>query len=100
MASDAALGVLRESISPRKMALKRYLSNRAAVVAAVVLTVIVLYVVLAPITTDLSISSHTIAGNSPDAPKGVVVWANSSSTRVRQTHRSLRLLMGSILKKT
>ena len=38
------------------MALKRYLSNRAAVVAAVVLTVIVLYVVLAPITTRYGIN--------------------------------------------
>lgn len=37
--------------------------------------------VLAPITTDLSISSHTIAGNYPDAPKGVVVWANSTTVK-------------------
>lgn len=55
-ASDEALGVRRESISPRKMALKRYLNNRAAVLAAVILTVIVLFVVLAPITTRYGIN--------------------------------------------
>lgn len=35
--------------------------------------------VLAPVTTDLSIASHTMAGNYPDAPDGVVVWANSTT---------------------
>ncbi|MFZ9630019.1 MAG: ABC transporter permease [Ilumatobacteraceae bacterium] len=55
-ASDASIGVLRESISPRKMALKRYLSNRAAVVAAFVLTIIVLFVALSPLTARYGIN--------------------------------------------
>lgn len=55
-AEDAAIGVLRESISPRKMALKRYLNNRAALISTVVLAFIVLYVVLAPITARYGIN--------------------------------------------
>ena len=33
--------------------------------------------VLAPETVDLAISSRTVAGDYPDAPDGVVVWANN-----------------------
>ena len=36
--------------------------------------------VLAPETVDLEISSHTVAGDYPEAPDGVVVWANSVTT--------------------
>ena len=35
---------------------------------------------LAPETVDLEISSHTVAGDYPDAPDGVVVWANNVTT--------------------
>ena len=55
-ADDAAIGVLRVSISPRKMAFKRFVNNRAALVSSVVLAIIVLYVVLAPITTRYGIN--------------------------------------------
>lgn len=48
--SDAAIGVLKQTISPRQMAFKRYTNHRAAVVSAVALTVIVIFVVLSPIT--------------------------------------------------
>lgn len=37
--------------------------------------------VLKPITTDLAISSHTVAGDYPDAPSGTVVWANSTTVK-------------------
>lgn len=36
--------------------------------------------VLAPETVDLEISSRTVAGDYPDAPDGVVVWANNVTT--------------------
>ena len=36
--------------------------------------------VLAPESVDLEISSHTVAGDYPDAPDGVVVWANNVTT--------------------
>ena len=48
--SDAAIGVTTEVISPRKMAFKRYMNHRAAVVSAVALVIIVVFVALAPIT--------------------------------------------------
>lgn len=37
--------------------------------------------VLAPVTTDVDVTSHTIAGDYPDAPAGVVVWANSTTVK-------------------
>jgi len=36
--------------------------------------------VLAPETVDLEISSHTVSGDYPEAPDGVVVWANNVTT--------------------
>jgi hypothetical protein len=36
--------------------------------------------VLAPEIVDLDISSHTVAGDYPEAPDGVVVWANNVTT--------------------
>ena len=42
--------MLKQTISPRQMAFKRYMNHRAAVVSAIALTVIVLFVILAPIT--------------------------------------------------
>ncbi|MBZ5733695.1 DUF3068 domain-containing protein [Nocardioides sp. TRM66260-LWL] len=35
--------------------------------------------VLKPVTTDLSVSAHIVAGDYPDAPQGVVVWADSTT---------------------
>ena len=43
-------GLTTKSISPRQMALRRYMSHKPAVIAAVVLFVMVIYVLLAPIT--------------------------------------------------
>jgi ABC-type dipeptide/oligopeptide/nickel transport system permease subunit len=54
--TDAAIGVLKETISPRKMAFKRYLNHRAAVVSAIVLIFIVLFVALAPLTARYGIN--------------------------------------------
>ena len=48
--SDASIGVLKQTISPRQMAFKRFMHHRAAVVCSIALTIIVLFVVLAPIT--------------------------------------------------
>ena len=39
-----------KSISPRQMAVRRFLGHKPAVIAAVVLLVMIIYVVLAPIT--------------------------------------------------
>ena len=45
-----AIGVTAATISPRKMAFKRYVNHRGALVATIVLAIIVVFVVLAPIT--------------------------------------------------
>ena len=49
-ASNESLGVLTEAMSPRKMAFKRFMNHRAAVISSIGLIIIVLFVVLAPIT--------------------------------------------------
>jgi ABC-type dipeptide/oligopeptide/nickel transport system permease subunit len=54
--TDAALGVLTKSLSPRQMAFKRYKNHRAAMICTVLLAVIVLFVVLAPITARYGIN--------------------------------------------
>lgn len=54
--SDASIGVLQQSMSPKKMALKRYMNHRAAVISTVVLIIIVLFVALAPITARYGIN--------------------------------------------
>jgi len=78
-AADASIGVLKESISPRKMALKRYLNNRAAVVSAAILTLIVLYVILAPITTRYGINESIFTdGNGRDLYSRIIFGARVS----------------------
>jgi peptide/nickel transport system permease protein len=43
-------GLTTKSISPRRMAVKRFLSHKPAVICSVILAIMVIYVVLAPIT--------------------------------------------------
>jgi peptide/nickel transport system permease protein len=47
---DADSGLTIKSISPRQMAVRRYLGHKPAVIATVILLIMVIYVVLAPIT--------------------------------------------------
>jgi ABC-type dipeptide/oligopeptide/nickel transport system permease subunit len=54
--TDAAIGVLSKSLSPRQMAFKRYKNHRAAVICTFLLATIVLFVVLAPITARYGIN--------------------------------------------
>lgn len=54
--TDASLGVLTKSLSPRQMAFKRYVNHRAAVVSTIVLGLIILFVVLSPITARYGIN--------------------------------------------
>ena len=48
--ADTTEGLTVESMSPRKMAFKRYMHHKGAVVATIVMIIMVLFVVLAPIT--------------------------------------------------
>jgi ABC-type dipeptide/oligopeptide/nickel transport system permease subunit len=48
--ANDAFGVTAATISPRKMAFKRYVNHRGALVSTIVLAIIVIFVALAPIT--------------------------------------------------
>ena len=48
--ADIAEGLTVESMSPKKMAFKRYMHHKGAVVATIVMIIMVLFVVFAPIT--------------------------------------------------
>lgn len=47
---DASIGILKTSMSPKKMALKRFVNHRAALISSIVLVCIIIFVALAPIT--------------------------------------------------
>jgi peptide/nickel transport system permease protein len=48
--TDASIGITAKVISPRQMAFKRFVNHRAALVSTIVLSIIVVFVILAPIT--------------------------------------------------
>ncbi len=82
-ASNAALGVLNKSLSPRQMAFKRYMNHRGAVVSTVVLGLIVLFVLLSPITARYGINeaifkSESGKFNSDLAPRAAA-WLGTDS---------------------
>lgn len=54
--SDASIGVLKQSMSPKKMALKRFVNHRAALISSIVLVCIIIFVALAPITTRYGVN--------------------------------------------
>ena len=54
--TNESIGVLRQSLSPKRMAFKRFMNHRAAVVSTVVLFLIVTFVILSPITTRYGVN--------------------------------------------
>ena len=54
--SDASIGVLKQSMSPKKMALKRFVNHRAALLSTIVLVMIIIFVAAAPITTRYGVN--------------------------------------------
>jgi peptide/nickel transport system permease protein len=64
---DSAEGLTVESMSPKKMAFKRYMHHKGAVVASVVMIIMVLFVVLSPITARYGVNEavfRSTSGNS------------------------------------
>ena len=59
-AADERAGVTAVSMSPGKQAFRRFLQHRAAVGSVVLLTIIVIFVVLAPITARYGVSEAVI----------------------------------------
>ena len=76
--TDAAIGVLKQTISPRQMAFKRYMNHKAAVVSAISLTFIVLFVILAPITARYGVNEpifEAVAGRpNTNLPPSSQAW--------------------------
>jgi peptide/nickel transport system permease protein len=62
--SDALVGLTTQSISPRRMAFKRYLHHRGAVVCTVILGLMVAFVVLAPITARYGVNEAVFPATS------------------------------------
>jgi len=54
--NDASIGVLKQSMSPKKMALKRFVNHRAALLSTIVLVMIIIFVAPAPITTRYGVN--------------------------------------------
>ncbi len=66
-AADAAQGLTTESLSPAKMAMKRFLHHKGAVAALVLLSAMVLFVLLAPITARYGVNEQVFK-TSPERP--------------------------------
>lgn len=84
--TDAAIGVLSKSLSPRQMAFKRYLNHRAAVVSTITLLLIIVFVTLSPITARYGINESifkAIAGrpNSNLAPSSKAWFGTDANGR-------------------
>ena len=65
--ADEIVGLTVQSISPKRMALKRYLHHRGAVIATVILAIMVLFVVAAPLTARYNVN-ESIFPATPDTP--------------------------------
>ncbi|HRE00796.1 MAG TPA: ABC transporter permease, partial [Ilumatobacteraceae bacterium] len=84
--ATAAAGILAASISPKKMALKRFLNHRAAVISTVVLAIVVLWVVLSPITARYGVNQAIFKSesgnlNSNLAPRAAAWMGTDSNGR-------------------
>jgi len=55
---DSLVGLTTEAISPKKMAFRRYMRHKGAVVSTVVLLIMVLFVVLSPITARYGVNEQ------------------------------------------
>ncbi len=57
-ADDELVGLTKEAISPRKMAFRRYMRHKGAVISTVILAIMVLFVVLSPITARYGVNEQ------------------------------------------
>ncbi len=80
---DESIGVLKESISPKRMALKRYLNHHAAVASAIGLIIIILFVVLAPITARYGVNESIFKAEAglrnQNLPPRAAAWFGTDS---------------------
>jgi len=65
--TDASVGLASQSLSPTRMAIRRFVKHRAALVSLIVLGLMVLFVVLAPLTARYGVN-EAVFKTSPENP--------------------------------
>ena len=75
--SDESVGLTSESLSPGRLAFRRFLTHRAAVVSVVVLFLLVLWVVLSPFTARYGVNEQVFdisKGPNQNLPPSRIAW--------------------------
>ena len=65
--ADSSVGLRAESMSPRRMAVRRFTKHRAALVSLIVLVIMVLFILLAPFTARYGVN-EAVFKTSPENP--------------------------------
>lgn len=74
---DAAVGLSAESLSPGRLAFRRFLTHKGAVVSVVVLALLVLWVLLSPITARYGVNEQVFdisEGANQNLPPSRIAW--------------------------
>ena len=74
---DATVGLSGDSLSPGRLAFRRFLTHRAAVVSVVVLTLLVLWVLLSPFTARYGVNEQVFdisKGANQNLPPSRIAW--------------------------
>ncbi|MEY3691459.1 MAG: hypothetical protein RJB57_1115 [Actinomycetota bacterium] len=74
---DAAVGLSAESLSPGRLAFRRFLTHKGAVVSVVVLSLLVLWVLLSPITARYGVNEQVFdisEGANQNLPPSRIAW--------------------------
>ncbi|NBU37086.1 MAG: hypothetical protein EBS32_02420, partial [Actinobacteria bacterium] len=75
--SDASVGLSTESLSPGRLAYRRFLTHRAAVVSVFVLAILILWVVLSPLTARYGVNEQVFdisKGPNQNLPPSSIAW--------------------------
>ncbi len=82
---DAAIGLAVESVSPGKQAFRRFLQHRGAVISVAVLTLLLLWVLLSPLTARYGVNQQVFSvekgPNQNLSPRGVAWFGTDSIGR-------------------
>lgn len=74
---DAAVGLSAESLSPGRLAFRRFLTHKGAVVSVVVLALLVLWVLLSPVTARYGVNEQVFdisEGANQNLPPSRIAW--------------------------
>ncbi|MFM7262279.1 MAG: ABC transporter permease [Acidimicrobiales bacterium] len=74
---DAAVGLSAESLSPGRLAFRRFLTHKGAVVSVVVLSLLILWVLLSPVTARYGVNEQVFdisQGANQNLPPSRIAW--------------------------